>query len=533
MLNFLPVGLIFFTLLLLQILARGKRTIGSLWLLLAVAVILVWGSLLAMYSFLPQPLKINNWFSIDGTSLEIVFHFGKKAWLYSFALITSLIGVVFVDATRLHQKKTITDWIEILLLTSIGLLSVLSASALAFILTWTLIDLVEMFIWAKVVSEESITKEAIIGFGWRFLGTFLVVAALVLGNLDGSTFSLDTVSGVSLLFCILGSILRSGILPFKLPYSYETGFQRSLGAFLRILAPLSSIIFLSNLAVPEKITGWLGFIFIGCLVAVVFGSIKVLSSKNEISARPYWVLSFFCFAVISYLRGYVDGALYWGFLMAVIGTWVLVYSYRPGKMNYLLWIIPAGMIGLPFTPSLPAIEGISTKPFPVVNLLLWLSLALLIASVIKFGIRQAQKTELLENWVRLFFVVGQVILTIAPFLISIWEYRKFANLQYLWVTFIIVIFLTGVLVILLSNKVKDAILSSRVSVLVEESASLEKVFSSFLRLNWLNNIFTAIGEFLKQIINGFNRVLEGEAGILWALVFLAILVSLLISRSIG
>jgi hypothetical protein len=62
---------------------------------------------------------------------------------------------------------------------------------------------------------------------------------------------------------------------------------------------------------------------------------------------------------------------------------------------------------------------------------------------------------------------------------------------------------------------------------------LKKLLDDFLRLKWLASIFKALNRVVEWLITSTIRMLEGEGGLLWALVFLILITSIIVTYRIS
>ena len=530
---FLPVALLILGTIVLQFLRYSRLPAGTTWLILAGVVVFSWASMLVIRVHLSDLVVSSNWLPGSINADQIILQLDAKSWVFSFAFLSLLVGIVLTDTIQLDQSGNISHWTEVLLMTAIGLVAVMAGSPVAFILTWTFIDIVEIAVLTRLIQNDVISFQTVAAFGSRVLGTFFVLAAVILANSSGSPLALSDASGNVLVLLILGAGFRLGVLPLHLPYTHEVPLRRSLGTILRMVAPLTAFIFLSRLPMPDKISGWLVFVFILSIIASLFGSIKWFFGRDELEGRPYWLLAFSGFAMISALRGYSESVVSWGLIMLMVGGWIFLYSLRSRSFNFLIPLVVLGMIGIPFTPSAPALAGISVKPLAFFNPLFWVSLAFLVAGIIRHGMKSEELISQKENWMKLFYWSGLIILFISTWLTAIWQSSEWNGLQFLTAIIIVLLFLALILLITFSAKVKTWLAASQFGRIQRPFQRFWESLSDFFHFEWFYLFFSMIFNLIQKLINGFNDILEGEGGILWAFVFLALLVSLIASGRIG
>lgn len=533
MLVFLPVILVLVSAALVQIIGRSHSTTGTKWLILAATVMITWGANLVLRSRLPAPMVMNDWFPASGSTDQVIFALDSNSWLFSFALLSVLVGIVFTGTTRLDQKGNLAQWTETLLVTALGLITILANSPLAFILTWTLIDVIEIIVLLQINQESELRLQTTAVLGSRFIGTILVLLAMILANSSGSPLSLSQASGVPLTLLIVSAGLRLGVVPLHLPYTIDVPLRRNLGTLLRMVAPLTAFVLISRFPVISDISGWLLLVFGFSLVGAIFGAIKWFTARDEMEGRPYWLLGFSSLVMIALLHGHPESALSLGLIMVVVGSWIFLQAIHYKWLIYSLPIIILAMVGIPYSPSVTAISGLSTGPLQGLNVIVWVSMAFLTAGVVKHWVGVTGEKDDLESWMRIFYTTGMTLLVVAPWLTGFWYYSEWKSVKYWWVGVIVVFSLGIILIFVFSQKLRQKFNKSRFSGIKGPFHQVGLILDVFLHFNWFYRLIGFFIGLLQQVIGAFNSILEGEGGILWAMVFLALLISLIAVRKSG
>lgn len=521
MLVFLPVFLILFFTLLIQWIGRGRLALGTKWLILAAVMVIAWGAILVLRTRLPIALEISDWFPASGSTDVLSFSLDTTSWTISLALLTMAVGVVLTDTSRLGEKGSLAEWTQLLLLTALGLFAALANSPLAFILTWTLIDLVEIVVLVQIHQEE-LPIQTMAVFAGRFLGTIFVLLATVLANQSGTPLVLAQASGSVLTLMVVGAALRLGIIPLHLPYTLDINLRRSLGSVLRLVAPLAAFIFIARFPVINVVTGWLTFVLLFAILGALFGAIKWFAAENELAGRPYWLMAFSSLAIIGLLNGKPDTAGYLGLAMVVAGCWNFLQSIHIKWFPYVLPLVLLGFIGFPFTPSANLLGNLSTGPAAGGFLFIWLSLAFLAAGVVKFTFLQKNDPAPVENWRKLFYIAGMLFLILVPWLNGLWQFSTWMDLSGLISGIATTILLGIILVIQYVNKIRSIF-----DRFVPTFKRIGQILEKFFHFDWLYRVLRLLLLLLEKMLNSVNSILEGEGGILWALVFLVLLISLI------
>jgi hypothetical protein len=526
MLTLLPCLLLLLVFILVQIISKSKLNVGNQWLVLVLSTLFTWGTMLFLRSHLPQPLTIANWLPAAASVDPITFQLDERSWAFSFALISLLAGMILVDTIRLHERTDIRDWSRIILLFLLGLVGCLLNSLLAFVLCWTLIDLIGLIVQIAG-QKQGRSARFITVFFLRMVGTLLVLAVMVRNPgvaLGSAYFSSDDFT-----LLIAGAALRMVFFTS----SPEIEVDRSQAGFLesirRVISPMLAIVFLSRLQPVELLSGlMLWFLAIASLM-VLTAAIKWFSAAEPGQGEGNLILFFSGMALVSALRGQPDATAVFGFLLPIAIGWPRLYSHRFHKMHTFLILFAIALLGLPFTFAYGMISSMAVGPLLLLSPLLWISMALLVAGVVRAGLKTPSNGKGLENWMKMFFAVGLGLVTVAPLIPGLWQLGKGSSLQYFGISAGIFLIFLLIMVFSLVEKARMW-LTSAIPVGLKMAAkqtgtAWEKLFAS----EWIQRTVELFSGAIHWLINSTNTILEGEGGILWSFVFLALLLSLLIS----
>jgi hypothetical protein len=530
---FLPVFLILFSVIIVQIFGRSRSPMGTKWLVLAVVTLITWIANLILGFRLPSSLILNEWFPTYTSNDSIIFTLDLTSWIFSFALITQLVGIVFSGTTRLDQKNTLSQWTVNLLFTALGLISILANSPLTFILAWTLIDVSGIIELALKKRENDLDLKAVLVFIPRLLGSLFVLLAMILEKGTGNSLALTQVSGVPFTLIVIGAGMRLGILPLQLSGSFDAHNRKDDNSLLRIAAPLSAIALISRLPIVSSISGWVLVVFIFSIFGAIYGTIKWFTSSDELVGGSFWLLSFSSLVMVAFLNGKPESALALGLIMVIVGSWMSVGPKQFREFKFILPMVMLAMTGLPYTPLASAISGITTGHLPVFNLFLWISLAFLTAGVAKHSINAPLQKVSQEKWMKLFHGFSLGFLAISLWLTGIWQFSQWAVTNNWWVGVFVTIVTAVILLFQYSKRLSERIQAARFYVIKKPLLSIGFVLDRFLQFGWFYQLIRFVLGFFQRIISTLNFILEGEGGVLWAMVFLALLISLIANSKGG
>ena len=510
--------------------SRYKLSLGTTWLITAAAVLIVWVSLIIFRIILPEGVSITNW-SPQGIGADVlVFKLSERTWIFAFLLVSLLIGVIFTDTIRFGQSNNLVTWAGSMVLTAVGLLSIYSQTFLAVIITWTIIDVVEFGILLKVTDQPRVHSAVVLEFITRVIGSMMVMAALLLSNLhtvivDSSQYS----RGVYLLI-LLGATLRLGVFPLHIPLTSSLPIRRSLGTILRFVSPLSVVAFLSQIQPQWQYASLTSFLFAIALLVSLYGAIKWISAKNELSGRPFWMLSFSGLILIRFLLGQVEGAIGLSIIMLTAGGFVFLFSYS-SKVNIVAaFFLVFGLIGLPFTPTAPIWGNLGKSENWFSILIMVITLSILFLGFLKHIFRQREQNNPKESWMQLFYSAGLLLLVLSPWITMIWRFKTIQSLAN-WSLPIYCLVLIVAMIVIFRKKIWDWLVQKPVLQRTMTPFNLVgKVLNAFFQFEWFFIFLRKIIDLFSQPLKFFVNLLEGDGGLLWAFVFLALISSILIGE---
>jgi hypothetical protein len=526
MLTLLPCVLLLLVFILVQFISRSKLNVGNQWLVLVLSTLFSWGAMLFLRSHLPQPLIIANWLPAAASADPITLQLDERSWAFSFALISLLTGMILVDTIRLHERTDIRDWSRIILLFLLGLVGCLLNSLLAFVLSWTLIDLIGLIVQIAG-QKEGRSARFISVFFLRMVGTLLILSVMVRNPgvaLGSAYFSSDDFA-----LLIAGAAFRMVFFTS----SPEIELERSQAGFLesirRVISPMLAIVFLSRLQPSQALSSLMIWFLTIAILMVLTAAINWFSSEEPGKGESNLILLFSGMALVSALRAQSDATTVFGFLLPIAIGWPRLYSYRFHTMHAFLILFAVALLGLPFTFAFGTISSMAVGPLLFLNPLLWISMALLVAGVVRAGLKAPSKGKELENWMKMFYAVGLGLVTVAPLIPGLWHLSKGGSLQYIGFSAGIFLIFVLILVFSLVEKARKW-LASAIPVGLKAAANRTgTTWKLLFASEWIQRIVELFSGAIRWLINSTNAILEGEGGILWSFVFLALLLSLLIS----
>ncbi|MBI5950765.1 MAG: hypothetical protein HY865_03845 [Chloroflexi bacterium] len=460
---------------------------------------------------MPLELTLPAWQPQNVFVNPILFRAEDVALPLSLSIAALTLSVLLTAITRSSITNSLT-WAGTLALGGIGLLAVTADNPLTLLLVWGALDLTELVTQLRSVNGPANNERVVISFSTRALGSGLLLWANIISIAQGNTFDFESIAAGSGLYLVFAAGLRLGVLPLHLPFSAESTLRRGIGTSLRLVSAVSSLVLLAHIPAGSLASTLTPYLLGLALLAALYGGWMWLRAPDELTGRPYWVISVAALSVTSALSGNPLGAVAWGCALVLVGGSLFLASAQQTWFDRALFAGVWSLSSLPF--SLTASAWIGSlgffTPFVVA------AQSLLMAGFARQALRSTGQSSLdaQPGWAGKIYPVGIFLLVIFQVLLGLtgWSgaLQIGAWLQALVTTLLAfgLIWATPRLRIL--NPVRAHWVSSTV-----------KGLSGAYGILWI------LYRGLRRISRTVTEALEGEGGIMWTLLFLALFISLL------
>jgi hypothetical protein len=239
-----------------------------------------------------------------------------------------------------------------------------------------------------------------------------------------------------------------------------------------------------------------------------------LRASDEIIGRPFWVLGMASLAVAASLHGNPTGSIGWGVMLVLGGGLLFLFSARQRNIIWLPLLSLWGLSALPFSATATAWEA--------GNHVSWLYIvpflpaqALLMTGVIRHALHPGETSlESQERWTKFLYPTGLFLLAGIMLLLGIWGWNGAQRIGLVWAAIVADVLAAGFTALALTVMIRLAPLST--------TSQWTRIF----RLDWVYNTLAAVYEFFYRIAEIITSSLEGEGGLLWSLLLLALLLSI-------
>lgn len=491
---------------------------GYHWLIAAVGMVVTWGGILLLRFLLPIRVEIGTWEPDSRIANSIILNLDQISWPFALGIATISLATIFTDVVRARELDW-SNWASNLVYSALGFIALLSGNLLTFLLTWTLFDFFNyLILMTQIYSNETRLRLTIILFS-RLLGTMFLLLGGVVAVSGREGFILDQVSTIALVLIVVAALLRVVVLPGERSLFRSPARRRSMGTVNRMVSAAIVFVFLVRIGSENESLEMQSTLL--TLIILAIGLMALLSgmfwwlAKDESDGRQAWVTGMSAIVIVGAIRGTGEASMAWALAALFSGGLLFLASVRE---RFSLWVALLGLLGISTLPFTPAWNGLSLFVAPF-DLYLVLFLLTIILFLLGYALHASQKQDYpvgTERWIKVFYPIGLLVLPLTHFGIS-WIFNPKPGDMPLagW--------LLGPLICLLASLGFFWLYrGGRVPQFI-----VKWIYSVYF-LNWLSVFISSSFQLYSRFIEFITTVLEGEGGILWALLsivlFLAILV---------
>ena len=255
-------------------------------------------------------------------------------------------------------------------------------------------------------------------------------------------------------------------------------------------------------------------------VAALYAGWMWLRAPDELAGRPFWIMGLSCLAIFCALRGNPVGAAAWGVALILAGAALFLSSIQQVWLNRVLFVGAWAASSLPFALTAAGWGG-SAGALDWIAPAFILAQAFLIAGFLRHALRPSTRVSLESQpaWARSVYPAGIGILILVQFALGFWGWDGALQIG-AWPA--------GIAATLLTLGLLWA---------VPRFGILNPVPAHWLRpssVSRLDQVLLGISKaylLLRGLSETLSDILEGEAGLMWTLLFLILFVVLIVQRN--
>ncbi len=509
----MPIAIPVFTLILTVLIMLAIRLLRANfayhWLIATVGAFIALPMVLIIGIQLPQTETLISWKPEMLFPSSLVLTADRLSWPYAVALITLVLAMMLTEVARATESMW-SAWAAGVLLGALGILAIFAGNPLTLLMAWTAIDIAELLIILGQNIPKNMRERMVVAFSVRVVGSGMLLAAALLTSNTGLDWTFANIPSQAAVLLLLAVGLRLGVLPAYMPILKESTSRRSVGSMLNLVPAAASLVLLNRTAfvVEPSMMVTVLLLFVG--ITAIFAGASWIFSTDEIEGAPTWILGMASLSAAGAMFAQPFASQAWG--MGVLLSGGLIF-YASTLERRMLWLLILGFLGISALPFTPTWNGalMYTPPFNLLMVIFVIAQVLLMVGYIRHALRHREGFSGVERWVGLIYPLGLALLPLTHFLYGWWAFVGFENLLLSsWVFGIITLLLTAMSVGFARFGPKFSF--GRVA-----------VFESFFSLQWFYNVTWVFFRTVGSVIHFLTTVLEGEGGLLWALLMLVML----------
>jgi hypothetical protein len=420
-------------------------------------------------------------------------------------------------------------WLVVLVLTSVGLLAVTAGNLLTLILAWAALDMIELVVLLGVIPRSEDRERVIIVFTARLVGIVTVLIAGLLVSSQGGILQLNPVPQSISVILIVAAAIRLGVFLPQHRFMHGLPIRSDLAVVMNLISAATCYILLVRVS-STGITPSIAPYILGFFILVgLYAGFRWLGSEDGLDGRPYWMLGTASLAIAAAVVNSPFACLAWSLASILSGGLIFSFSLRHRNFIPLIILGVFNFSTLPFSPTWQATvlyQSISSiTGNRVLSLLFFISILIIQALLLSGYIRHflvgifpqiAEKSRHIERWVWVLYPLG-LLLLVATHLLMGWFLLPDLNGLTL-VAWIIgpLNLLIAALILFISWRLPRAFLNS-------QKLAKTSVGNTLFSFEWLYNLIWISYRTISRLFAVVSNILEGDGGILWALVLFALI----------
>jgi hypothetical protein len=486
------------------------------WLIAVGSALLAWLMIFFWQLQIPLSFQLPPWQPASLFSDSPGFLVDSLSWPYAISILSLTLAVLLTAVMRENFPDPFT-WAGVLMLSGLSLLAVTASNPLTLVMAWAAIDIAELITQLRSVDTPQASERVVIAFSMRAVGVGLLLWANIVSMNAGAHLDFLSMPAQAGLYLVAAAGLRLGVLPLHLPYTGETAMRRGFGTMLRLTSAASSLVLLARIPAESVNSPVTTFMLVLTALAAIYGGWMWLRATNELTGRPFWIIGMSALAVSAALQANPVAAVAWGCALILAGGALFLISVQQTILSRVMLIGAWGISALPFSLTASAWTSTAGWLFPF----LLLAQAMLATGWIRHALRPGARLsyESHAGGARGAYLTGIGLLLFTIIFLGLFGWDGSLQLG-AWVIGLIVSLLTFGLIWAIP-RIRTLNPSHAHWIQRANSSSLERAY----RVLW--DLYRQLG----QVTQTVTTILEGNSGIMWTLLFLALFISLMTQRN--
>lgn len=501
MLLFLPVILLVLTLGALGA-SNMQRGFRSSWLLALAGASLAWVSLLFLRFQLPLTVSLPFWWAGEGLEYPLIFVMDNFSWPLAFTACSLLVAALLGQVREAVMVSWVT-WAPGLTITSAGLLAALSGDLLTFLFTWTLLDLLVIALQISGLPRTEERQRVLQQASLLFIGTFVLFA--------GWIFSFYG-QGLAAILGFVSVSLRLGLWTPRPVWISPAAVRKDLASAIMLVPLAASLALLARLdAIAEP--GRTTFLLLALLPAAYAAGLLLL--KADEAQAHLWVVGQASLAAAAALGGQGQAALAFSLLLLLGQGFLLLVHHVPRFRFPISAAAVVLLCGLPLTAGYWGTGIYANWASPLILAFLPIQ-AVLLAGWLRWALQAPEEPLPAEPWMRTIQWLGYATLPLVYIFFGIGLLPSVATdvPSLTWWPAVATLAGAALLYFVFGRSTRQL------------HPRAQFAFDWIFSMRWLQVLVASLTNPLSRSLGFLSSLSEGHAGVLWALLFMALLLSL-------
>ena len=468
-----------------------------------------WIGVLLWQLQLPTSLVLPGWGSTVPIGGTPVLAANTLSWVLSFGLVSLLTASLLIAPAQPDFRNSLS-WPVSLGFAGLALLAVTADNLLTIVPAWAALDLADVSLSVRWANGRDSSKGAVAAFSVRMASLALVLLALALSGAGESASSNNV-----LLIAAVG--LRLVVLPAQLDSTSAAHREHGIGIVLPLASTAATLGLLSHVQLTGPDTPFRVLLLLLSAGMALYAGWMWLGTSDDINGEPFLLLGLSSLAMGAALQGNPVGATGWGLALVLAGGSLFLSGARQTRLNHAVLIGAWSLSALPFSISAAAWRlqaGPAVWALPAFVL----AQALLLAAFLRQATR-ASTQALLDSqpaWLRGMFYAGLGLMVLMQLVLGFWGWDGARQAQS-WPAGMAATAL-GLAMFWARSRLRLA--GPRLSERIQRVSTVSgSAVAAILRPAY---------QALQELMQGVTNLLEGDAGIMWGLLLVALFVSLIV-----
>ena len=488
------------------------------WLIATGGAFFGWISVFLWQFSMPFQIQLPAWQPTELFPQSPFFVADHIAWAFALSLASLCLAVIVTAVIRENFPYPLS-WIGVLILTALGILAVTADNPLTLVLLWAAIDIAELIAHLRIVQQPQLNERIVITFATRVTGILILLWADMVSLSNGTVLDFRAAPPQVGLYLVIAAGLRLGVLPLHLPYTNETAIRRGFGTGLRMISAGSSLILLARIPASSLASPYTPYLVLLISLAGLYGAWMWLRAPDELTGRPFWMIGMASLALVAALRANPVGAASWSLALILAGGALFLTSAQTRWLERALLVTVWVVSSLPFSLTASGWQTFGLSFWYALPILLTTH-AMLIAGLVRHIQRSTTRAifDTQTFWARNVYPIGVMLLLVTMLGLSFvgWDGSLQIGSWYLGLG--------------------AALLAAGLIWLTPRLRILNPVRAHWVGpdnpswLDWVYQAFWIVYSQLSRLGQALSTLLEGESGIMWTLLFLALFISFFTQR---